>query len=136
MFRRRRDSESRNQLVWREEAALIRPKNTEIAAQRRARKQQTANQSIANPICVISVQDDANRSWACKFETAVSAPYLQGVMDLRNVNNNVLINSNLTANFPARAGALRRAEAAASRLADFGDAQTAARRFGVRWSRG
>lgn len=63
---------------------------------------QTANQSNANPICAISVHDDTNQSWACKFETAAPAPYLHGVMDLRDVNNNVLINSNLTANFPTQ----------------------------------
>lgn len=51
----------------------------------------------ANKICGISVDNasNPNQAWSCSFGTLGGTPLVRGVLDLRDINNNVLINSDL-----------------------------------------
>jgi hypothetical protein len=46
--------------------------------------------------CGVAVIDNTNQAWSCRFQTVGGTPDIRGVLVLRDVNNNVLINANLS----------------------------------------
>jgi len=48
-----------------------------------------------NQTCGVSVHDNTNQAWSCSFRIKDGTKDIRGVMDLRDINNLVLINSNL-----------------------------------------
>jgi hypothetical protein len=50
----------------------------------------------AGKTCGVASEDDTNQAWSCAFSfTNSSLTNVRGVMDLRDINDNELINSNL-----------------------------------------